>query len=422
MNQTLLPADTYTVVNKTIFTNEDKKNLITLYEPIIGPIAVALYLTLWNDLDKLEIMSRDLNHHHLMSLMRLDLKSLKLARVTLESVGLIKTYYKEGNVNSYVYELYSPLQPKEFLNHPIFNIILYNNIGKTEYENIKGMYQKVTFDLSEYKDITESINNTFKSSNVLPLFDAKSKEYLKVNANEIIDFDELLSSLPKNLVNEKTFNKKMRDLINNLSFTYDLDTSKMSEIIRNSINENGNIIADDLRKYARNYYTYNNSGKLPTLIYQTQPEYLKTPQGDTSNKAKIIYVFENTRPYDFLKSKYKGHTPTNRDLKLIESLMCDLNMKPAVVNVLIDYVLTVNDNKLNQRYVETIAGQWVRSGIETAADAMEMAKKRQVKNKKVVFDNKVSSKLPVWFDGNIEKKETTKEEEEELIELMKGYN
>ena len=44
---TLLPADTYVVLNKGILNNEDKNNLITLYEPIIGAVATSLYLTLW---------------------------------------------------------------------------------------------------------------------------------------------------------------------------------------------------------------------------------------------------------------------------------------------------------------------------------------------------------------------------------------
>ena len=39
---TLLPADTYTVINRSIITEDDKNNLISLYEPIIGPIAVNL--------------------------------------------------------------------------------------------------------------------------------------------------------------------------------------------------------------------------------------------------------------------------------------------------------------------------------------------------------------------------------------------
>ena len=37
----LLPADLYTVINKTLLTEYDKKNLISLYEPIIGALPVS---------------------------------------------------------------------------------------------------------------------------------------------------------------------------------------------------------------------------------------------------------------------------------------------------------------------------------------------------------------------------------------------
>ena len=61
---TLLPADTYTVINKTIITEEDRKNIISLYEPIIGPIAVCLYFNLLRDLRLNEFISKDYTHHH----------------------------------------------------------------------------------------------------------------------------------------------------------------------------------------------------------------------------------------------------------------------------------------------------------------------------------------------------------------------
>ena len=38
----LLPADIYTVVSKTILNLEDRDNLIMLYEPIMGPLAYQL--------------------------------------------------------------------------------------------------------------------------------------------------------------------------------------------------------------------------------------------------------------------------------------------------------------------------------------------------------------------------------------------
>ena len=414
----LLPADMYTVVSKTILNLEDRDNLIMLYEPIMGPLAVSLYLTLWRDLKNNSFKSEEYNHHHLMCLMKLDLKSIKEARCALESLGLLKTYVKKGDIYSYVYELYSPMSPREFLNHPVLNVVLYNNIGKMEYEAIKKSYEKKSMSLSEYEDITSSLNMTFASSNVLPEVDATERVKQNIQAKNVIDFDMLIASIPKDILNEKAFNKRTRELIENLAFVYNLDTIKFSEIIRNVINERGFIVAEELRKLARNYYTYHNNGKLPTLVYKEEKTGLLE---NMSKRDKIIYVFENTKPYDFLKSKYHGVTPTNRDLKLLETLCCDLNLKPAVVNVLIDYVLKKNDNKLNKNFVETIAGQWVRSGVKTAREAMSLAEKEQKKLiAKAPTNIKTPEDVPVWFKTEIKRNEATLEEQKELEELMKG--
>ena len=217
----------------------------------------------------------------------------------------------------------------------------------------------------------------------------------------------------------------MRELIINLSFIYDLDTLKITELIRASINEKGSIDKEVLRKNARKYYQFNN-GTLPTLVYRTQPEYLKTPMGDNSKKGRIIGVFENTSPYDFLQSKYKGVKPAPRDLKILEMLLIDLEFNPAVVNVLIDYVLKKNNNKLSTNYVEAIAGQWRRAGIKTAREAMEFAEKE---HKKMVKKNEKTSQTkkiqitptPVWFDQTLEKEIVSDDEQKELEELLKDF-
>ena len=171
----LLPADTYTIVNKSIITEDDKKNIISLYQPIVGPIAVSLYFTLLNDLSILDYISNDYTHYHLMVTMSSSLDTIKKARESLEAVGLLKTYYKEGETDTYVYELYSPLSPKEFLTSPIFNVTLYNNIGKKEYEYIKTQYELPKVDLKEYQDISKELNLTFRSSSTIEAIYTKEK-------------------------------------------------------------------------------------------------------------------------------------------------------------------------------------------------------------------------------------------------------
>ena len=202
----------------------------------------------------------------------------------------------------------------------------------------------------------------------------------------------------------------------------------MQGLVRNSLNERGLIDKNELRKSSRNFYQFENNGRLPTLIYNRQPEYLKTPLGNDSKLSKLIYLFENTSPYDFLKKSYGNTEPTNRDKKLIESLMLEQKLNPGVINVLIDYVLKVNHKKLNKDYIETIVGQWKRLKVETVVDAMEVCKKEHKKFTKTVFKKEVKEvknnkqdidELPLWFDKKIEKKE---ENLQELDELLKEFD
>ena len=139
-NRTILPADTYIVINKTVLNDSDKKLISMLYQPIIGYTAVSLYFTLLDDLDKLEVMSGDLTHHHLMATMQLRLEDIVIAREKLEACGLLKTYYKTGNVNQYVYLIYSPLSAHEFLTHPILNVVLFRTCKEKKQNQFTSLY------------------------------------------------------------------------------------------------------------------------------------------------------------------------------------------------------------------------------------------------------------------------------------------
>lgn len=428
-NLTILPADTYTVINKTVINGNDKKIVTMLYQPIIGYTAASLYFTLIDDLDKLEIISDDLTHHHLMASMQLKLDKIVEAREKLEAVGLLKTYLKKGSINHYVYLIYSPLSANEVFNHPILNIVLYNNLGKVEYDKLLSYYKIPRINLKDYLDVTSTFDEVFspipgKSSIVNDDIVKKDKNSLILN--ECIDFDLLISSIPVEMIHSKCFSNEIKELINSLAFTYNIDDQAMISLVRDSINEKGLIDKTILRKSCRNYYQFEEGGRLPTLVYNKQPGYLKKPEGDMSKWAKMVYTFENISPYDFLKAKYKGVEPTSRDLKLVESLLIDQKLPPGVVNVLLAYVLKINNQKLNKNYIETIVGQWKRLNIETVEDAMNITLKEHKRVKKMINKNPkegknstVKEQLPAWFDKDLDKVNPTDEEQVELDKILK---
>ncbi len=425
----LSPADTYIVINKSIIEDEDRTVLTMLYQPIIGPLPVMLYFSLWADLDKSELMSTEHTHHHLATNMQLSLNEIKEARKKLEAIGLLKTFYKEENINTYIYQLYSPVKPSDFFNHPILNVVLYNNTGAKEYEKLKNYFKMPKINTSSFEDVTASFTDVFTS---VPLTsydivndDIRKTNIRKLNIDTNFDFEFLESSLPKSLDKSKIFTKEIKELIIQLSYLYQIDVVKMQDILPICLTERGTINKEELRKTCRNYYTFDNHGLLPTIVFNTQPEYLKKPPGDTSRRAKMIYTFETINPYELLKSKNNGAEPTTRDLKLAEDLIIKYGLNYGVVNVLIDYILKTQDNKLNRKLAEAIAGQWQRNKVETVDEAMKLAEKhhKQYKKNSTTIKTKIikEEKLPDWFDKEIKKEAATQEEQEEMNNLLSKF-
>ncbi len=430
-NILVYPADTYTVINKTVITDKDKKIVSMLYQPIIGYEAVSFYNTLIDDLDKQEIMSEDLTHHHLMATMQLGIDEIIIARKKLEAIGLLKTYFKKDNIHQYVYCLFSPVSANEFFNHPILNVVLYNNLGKKEYEKVLNIFKIPKFNLKDFEEITCPFDEVFTSVKGSTM--EYQEDVIKSHSNNLtfanpIDFSLILAGIPESQIHEKCFTDEIKELIQQLSMIYQLDTLDLQNIIRNCLNEKGFIDKNLLRKSCREYYQFDHYGNLPSLIYNKQPDFLKKPVGDNSKWAKMVYTFENITPYQLLKAKYNGAEPTDRDKKLIESLLVDQKLNPGVVNVLISYVLKINNEQLKKSYVETIAGQWKRLNIETVEDAMRITEKEHKKLNKMVHAKEKEipkektpkeSNIPAWFNQEQEVVKTTEEEAEELDKILK---
>lgn len=419
MKVNVLPADTFIAINKTILNEADRKNIIMLYQPIIGQKAVSLYFTLWTYLGKQEIISSETTHHGLVTNMQLKLSEIVEAREKLEAIGLLKTYVRKTSVNNFVYQLYSPISAYEFLNNPVLAITLYNNVGKTEYERIVAYYKVPKISLKDYEEITLSFTDVFKATNISNTEKLENINNYQTNELKIeskIDLNNILELLPDEVFNKKSLTKETKELINKISFIYNYDNTKMSELIRVSLNDKKIIDKTLLKQNARKYYQFENGGKLPSVVYRTQPEYLKKPIGDTSIRAKAIYQFENTTPYDFLAGKYKNGKPSKTDISILEYLLLDMNLNAGVVNVLIDYVLKINNNKLIKNFVDAIASQWAKSKIETVEEAMNIAEK-EYKKKKVVK----KQETPVWFDKNIESTKASNEDQKEIEELLSKY-
>lgn len=416
----LMPLDTFNVINHSYLNDNDRKLLIMLYEPIVGVVGINLYFNLWTFLDRELVLSETYTHKDLITNMGVTLKEISDAREKLEGLGLLKVYLKEGEINNYIYELNAPLSASDFFANPLLASVLYTSVGSFNYKRIKEYFKFPKINLKEYTNITESFTDVFESVSMVETDNSEiiKKNYAKVGIESELDIEEIISMIPDLMLNHTKVTESTKELILKLSFVYNFDSNKTIEVIKGSINDKHNIDKEKLKINYRNLYQFENDGKLPSIIFKCQPDYLKKEIKDSSKKSKVIYQFENLSPYRFICMKSKTEKPTKAEINILEMLLVDIGLKPGVVNVLIDYVLKINDNKLTKNFVEAIASQWKRSNIETVEQAMEISKqefKKKDAYKKEVVGKKDENK-PEWFDKKIEIKEDL--ERQKKIEEM----
>lgn len=441
----IIPVDRYVVRTSGVIQEYDRKVLTTLYQPLIGTVCYGLYMTLWSELEQGRLWGTEVTHHHLMAVMQMNLKSIYQERLKLEGIGLLKTYMKEedgGRV--YIYELIPPLTPQQFFDDGVLNVYLYNRLGKNVFQKIRRYFMDPAVDHSEFKDVTRSFNDVYKSVQTTELTSSLQRENQDVfkpsgdldyvdnsqRANLTIkdagfDFDLFLTGLTESMISKKAITAKVRLAIEKLAFLYQIDALQMKNVVLDALNENDQVDIELLRKAARNHYQFENGEALPNLSEQIQPPLLRTMEHrePTSQEEKLIKQLEVTSPRQLLTDLSGGATPSKADLQMVEDVMFHQNLSPGVANVLIYYVMLRTDMKLSKAYVDKIAGHWARKKVKTVEEAMVIAKNEHKEYQNWAESKQTATKkqrtvrkemVPDWLKEESEEKKKPQSQKEDL--------
>ncbi len=122
-----------------------------------------------------------------------------------------------------------------------------------------------------------------------------------------------------------------------------------------------------------------------------------------NNYEDIIKQFEKYDSFVFLKKVSNGRKLNNTEQKIITSLRENYKLPDAVINVLLDYVIRINEGNINKSLVESIASAWSRNNLKSAKSAMEFVKKYNNKKNKP----KKGNISPEWLNEEESKNEKT---------------
>ncbi len=399
----IAPNDHYSVAMSSEMSSAELISLTQLYQPIIGTLAVSLFMTLYHERLLYVQETSWSNHRGLMSLMGQSLDQILRAREYLEAVGLLRTVkVEEGQGNRhYEYILQKPISASAFFRDDMLSIILLNRVGKIKYEHLRKQLLGPSYPGAAHgirTEMTKSFDEVFHSispSEITILPGSESQQFLQqmeekypANPTEMVeprsslqlkqgdpDFDFLEASLPK-FVQKRKLHLAQKEALRELAFFYRLDDMQLSYFLQDPfiyIDDN-ELDIERLRRLVKDSYTSQHQGQLPSIRTAS------VGQEGTSSSAKPPIEEEHKEalnrlsPIVLLEQYQGGSKVSPADLKIVDELSSNYNLQPGVINVLLEYVMLTNNKQLPPALIYKIATHWKRLDIQTVDQAKEQAK------------------------------------------------
>ena len=410
--------DMFEVKISSLLADYDRETITNLYQPIIGHTALAIYFSFWSESHIQKLLSYS-SHEQFLARMKLSPGAFIEGRQLLEAVGLVKTRLEKiQNINIYHYELLAPKTPKGFFEDTLLFGLLIQNLGEAEANRVRRVYEIHNVELLG-EDISSSFNDVFHPDFEDAAFMKAAENNKKTvgrNKSKIateFNYELFFTSLKENSqISDKAFTKKEMKEIDRLATLYGVSEDVVAHIVINCYSpdkEKGKRVdLHQVNEDLKNEVSYSVSSRKSNKTKQNHVV------GDEGLAAKIKF-FEVSNPKEVLIALQNGTKPAKADLNIIDTLSKDYHLPNPVINVAIDFILTMNNNVLSSYSAEKIAASLSRENIETAIDAMEYLNNNYVKgNKNKKRDNKQLAETK-----NIETQENKEEDDEELMEFFK---
>lgn len=387
--------DLFKVITQGSLSPDDFKVLNLLYLPIIGTDALAIYFVMNHLLDMNIYQSDKYKHTFLIDILNIKLKSFNAAREKLEAMNLLTTHKKE---NEFIYQLKSPLTPKQFLKDSILGQFLVNEIGEKNYFKLTKKFKVELLDISGYKDITKQFDDLY---DFVPNQFYDQNQYLEKKRNggiviqNKIDFEKFIELLPNRLKKPSLLNWETQEYIQKLAFVYRFDEKELSEIYQNTASRNGDINLQSLDLKAQ-------------MLYQNKLESTPKIENKLNNDSDIMVKYlKEVSPQEII-SDYGKKEVEPQAVQTVFDLIKRNDIEIGVINAMLLHILKQKEGVLPHiNYLEKVLASWLNKGIKNTDEAlkfvMSLEQSREISNSTYTkrtsqVNKKASEWTPSWVD------------------------
>ena len=407
--------DIYEIRIASLISNVDKDVIIELYQPLIGSTATILYLTLLKQKRNEDDEEIVFTHEHLMALMQISPNNLITARHALEGVGLLRSYEKqEGEGCYYIYVIYAPKTPKAFFDDVLFKGLLIQTLGQKEAKRLASHYHVDLEIDKDFKEVSASFVDIFNPNYDDPAF---KKDF----GNNIIDHEV---GRPKIIFNQDLFFKHIENNTSILKSAFTKKDMKEFERLATLFNLSevtmASIAADCYMPQNNPHFDYSlvaDKAKEHCRYPFLQKKVKKSQLNGESVLSDKVRMMESLTPEKYLMVLQGGVKAATSDLYITKALAEDYGLSNGIINAIIEYTLTKNNNVLTKNYCEKLAASIVREGLETAIDAMNYLSKVNIssRGRKSKTSGYTPSEPLNKEERKTEEEEVTNEEVDDII-------
>ena len=381
------PRDTYRIECNFALSDDGLVSLMSLYQPLIGGEGILIYLTLIAESRKTQIQE---THARLFALINIQADVFDRACAKLEEYMLMRTYLREGDTkNNYIYVLHAPLSPSDFFSAPIYANRYTNQIGKKQADATRSRLTVTGVSKSGFKDITREVrfiqdqdyDNNVSYTEIKPRYQFATDD---VTIN--FDYDTFIKTTSTLVFPAELRTPENMALIGKLATVYGLSPDRMRIFMKDCI-------------------------KLNTMEFDAEKLRILASKAQSDVPApKDVYSLS---PVSFLQAKQNGAKVSLTDRKILEHLAIDMHFSNEVINVMIEYILKISDNRLNSKFVDMVAAKWARDGIENKKMAIAETKKDSISQPK----SNIRISMPSYMQSKPEDKDT--KASDEMIERIR---
>jgi replication initiation and membrane attachment protein len=404
--QSFMAQDDYIVTQATYLTDHDQQVAVALYQPLVGPVALALYLSLWQEASARPVLTDRRPQTRLLDLLNIDVDTLFQARIRLEAVGLLKTYTATDAMSRYyAYELYAPVTPPAFFADDLLGMLLYDRVGQSRYAELAQQFTLHPVRRDDWQDVSQGFLDVFALTNVLDQqqLQQKAQPPVTLGTGEGYDWVLLTQLLQRTNLKAGAVDDH-REALYQIARFYGLNPPQLAQLITRATDVmTGELQLKQLRQFAEQTYSQSQKPAFTAEAPATTPAAPQTTLAVTPAESALLTKASELAPREFLEATKKAKNArafaAPNEVYAVRDLVQRRTFPDVTVNILIDYVLQSYDS-LSQALLNGYVSRWVNANVASPQSALEQIRKEaQSKAKPRARNGRASrqEETPEWM-------------------------